>query len=122
VVHGPVDRTLVGRSRIFDPSKEEHAQVAALALVTVLFALVLLMIYNFDRPFSGVLALKPSAMEKTEQDVGADYATVFRSPLPCDERGEPLASAAAIPATAPTTTVPTTTLRASSTTVRRWVR
>lgn len=101
------------------PRRKNAAQIAALALVTVLFALVLLMIYNFDRPFSGVLALKPSAMEKTEQDDGADYAADYKSPLPCDEKGRPLRSAAPIPATTTTAPAPTTTLRATTTTVRR---
>lgn len=101
------------------PRRKNAAQIAALALVTVLFALVLLLIYNFDRPFSGVLALQPSAMEGTEQDISADYAEAYKSPLPCDGKGVPLGSAVAIPATTTTAPTPTTTLRTTTTTARR---
>lgn len=101
------------------PRRKNGAQVAALALVTLLFTLVLLMIYNFDRPFSSVVALKPSAMETTAQDVGADYAEAFGTALPCDGQGRPLESAVPTPATNTPTPAPTTTLGATSTTRRR---
>jgi len=39
---------------------------------------VLLLISNLDRPFSGLLALKPSAMQNTEQDIREDYAAAYR--------------------------------------------
>lgn len=92
------------------PRKKNSAQIVALIVVTVLFSMVLLMIYNFDRPFSSVLALKPTAMQKTEQDDGADYEDAFKTPPPCDAEGRPLDAAAtspsatAAPAEAPPTT------------------
>lgn len=85
------------------PRRRNGAQIVALGVVTVLFALVLLMIHNFDRPFSGVLALAPTAMQRTEQDISEDYAEAFRAPLPCDAEGNPIQGAVAIPAT--TTTI-----------------
>ena len=80
------------------PRKKNRAHIAALAMVTVLFSLVLLMIYNFDRPFSSVLALKPSAMEGTAADITEDYEEAYGTTLPCDENGAPLTSPAAAPA------------------------
>ncbi len=77
------------------PRKHNRAHIVALVAVTLLFALVLLMIYNFDRPFSSVLALEPTAMHATADDIDADYEAAYRMPPPCDEQGVPLALAAA---------------------------
>ena len=74
------------------PRRKNKAHIAALGMVTLLFALVLLMIYNFDRPFSSVLALQPSAMESTAEDITADYEEAYQTPLPCDDQGAPLAT------------------------------
>jgi hypothetical protein len=100
------------------PRQKNRAQIAALSVVTVLFGLVLFLISNFDRPYSGVLRLKPSAMRIVEQDVSEDYAEAYNTALPCDAEGRPLESAVAIPATTTTTASPTTTIR-TTTTIRR---
>ncbi len=73
------------------PRSKNGAQLMALTLVVGLFAAVLLLISNFDRPFSGPLALEPSAMRNTEQDISDDYAAAYRVALPCDDQGNPLA-------------------------------
>ncbi len=71
------------------PRRNNVEELAALGLVTVIFAVVLVLIANFDRPFSGVLKLKPTAMERTAADIGGDYVEAFAIKPPCDADGNP---------------------------------
>lgn len=74
------------------PRKENAPQVIALGTVALLFAFVLALIHNFDRPFNGLLALEPVAMENTAADIGEDYADSYHAEPPCDGRGQPTSS------------------------------
>lgn len=71
------------------PRKESTPQRIALVAVAALFCFVLALIHNFDRPFSGVLALEPVALQNTAADIGEDYANSYDAEPPCDERGQP---------------------------------
>lgn len=71
------------------PPLKNTAQIIALGVVTLLFSFVLVLIHNFDRPFSGVLALSSDAMQKTQQDISTDYADAYGTELPCDAQGRP---------------------------------
>jgi hypothetical protein len=74
------------------PRRNNREELVALGLVTVIFATVLLLIANFDRPFSGVLKLAPTAMLRTAEDIDADYEETYRIKPPCDAHGGPVAS------------------------------
>jgi cytochrome bd-type quinol oxidase subunit 2 len=93
------------------PRAGNKGQLASLSVVVLTFVVSMAMIYNLDRPFSGVLALKPTAMQATADDDGADYADEYKTQLPCDQDGNPTDEgvAAAAPTPSPTTTVATTT-------------
>jgi Protein of unknown function (DUF4239) len=73
------------------PARNNLPHKLALGTVTVLFAIVMLMIANFDRPFSGPLALDQSAMQSTERDDSADYLSSYGVKPPCDSDGHPSA-------------------------------
>lgn len=110
------------------PKAENRAQLVALGAVTLVFISVVYLVYNFDRPFSGLLAQKPTAIEATAQDIIEEYANAYDAPLPCDETGKPLSAPApgasatttvAPPASTTTTTNPRTTTTTSRTTTTR---
>jgi RsiW-degrading membrane proteinase PrsW (M82 family) len=65
--------------------------LVALVVVTVLFIATVGLLYNLDRPFSGVLAQKPTDMQTTAEDVGEDYTETYNTQPPCNDRGEPVA-------------------------------
>jgi hypothetical protein len=71
------------------PRKNNLPQFVVLGIVTVLYWFVLSLIQNFDRPFTGMLALEPTSMQKTAWDIGQDYATTYNSEPPCNGRGQP---------------------------------
>ena len=71
------------------PRRHNGAELVAVGMVTVVFGIVLLLISNFDHPFSGVLKLKPTAMTRAAQDIGADYVEAFGTQPPCDADGHP---------------------------------
>ena len=71
------------------PRRENGAELVALGLVTAIFAVVLLLIANFDRPFSGILKLEPAAMTRTANDIAGDYREAYGANPPCDADGNP---------------------------------
>ncbi len=71
------------------PRAKNKAQLAALVVVVVTFICAMGLVYNLDRPFSGVLALSPTAMEETEADAAEDYIDEYQVDAPCDEEGNP---------------------------------
>lgn len=71
------------------PRARNIAHLVALAVVTLLFIATIGLLYNLDRPFSGVLAQEPTAMMDTAGDVSEDYVEAYKEPLPCDEQGQP---------------------------------
>jgi hypothetical protein len=70
--------------------QDNGPQIAALALVLVVYAGLMTLIYTLDRPFSGFLAVEPTAIESTAADFGADYEESYDEPPPCDEQGNAL--------------------------------
>jgi hypothetical protein len=74
------------------PRRENRGELVALGLVTMIFATVLLLIANFDRPFSGVLKLEPAAMLRTAADIDADYEDTYHLKPPCTADGHPITS------------------------------
>ncbi len=79
------------------PRTGNKAQLLAVVVVLITFIGAMALIYNLDRPFSGVLAQKPTAMAIVVEDTVADYLEDYKTPLPCDEEGVPLTAAPAAP-------------------------
>lgn len=71
------------------PKKNNLPQFVVLGIVTVLYWFVLSLIQNFDRPFTGMLALEPTSMQEAERDISQDYATTYNAEPSCDGRGQP---------------------------------
>ena len=94
------------------PRTRNVGQMAALGVVILTFVTAMALIYNLDRPFSGVLALKPTAMQITAEDAGADYVEDYGKP-PCDDEGNPTDDGSA-PAGGAAAAPATTTTRAPS--------
>jgi uncharacterized membrane protein (DUF485 family) len=72
------------------PRAKNVGQLIALAVVAFLFIAAVLLLRNLDRPFSSVLAQKPTDMRTTAQDIGEDFVDAYGNTLPCDDRGQPL--------------------------------
>ena len=67
-------------------------QVCYLTVLAGLFAAVLGIVTGLDTPYSGVIALEPSDMERVAQRETASFAEDLPgAALPCDEQGQPLA-------------------------------
>lgn len=98
------------------PRSGNAAHLVATAVVTLTFVVAMFLIYNLDRPFSGVLALKPTAMQAVEKDISEEYADAYKTELPCDETGTPRRTEAASAGPAATTTTLTTRLPATTST------
>jgi uncharacterized membrane protein (DUF485 family) len=75
------------------PRAKNAGQLMALALVAALFIAAVLLLRNLDRPFSSVLAQKPTDMRATAQDIGEDYMEAYGDTLPCDPQGQPRTAA-----------------------------
>ena len=75
------------------PHRKNTGQLLALGVVALSFVVAMGLIYNLDRPFSGVLALKPTAMETTRDDIVEDYLDDYKTKPPCDEEGNPVEQA-----------------------------
>lgn len=71
------------------PRAQNASHLVALLAVTLIFASIVFVIRNLDRPFASVLAIPPTAMQTTEQDISEDYVSTYNEELPCNDRGEP---------------------------------
>lgn len=66
-----------------------RGHTAAVAVLTVLLVLSLLLIYDVDAPYSGPVHVDATNMLITEQDITEDFAEVYGlDSLPCDDTGE----------------------------------
>jgi hypothetical protein len=72
------------------PRQDNVPQIVTLTFVAMLIALSVIIIRSFDRPFSGPLAIEPVEMHETARQITEDYFENYSSPLPCDDRGNPL--------------------------------
>jgi hypothetical protein len=55
----------------------------------VLLIFMLVLIPDLDRPFSGLVSIKPTAIATEVQDLKAEYRQTNQQPLPCDGHGNP---------------------------------
>lgn len=72
------------------PRAKNTPHLMSLVVVTGLFIATVGVLYNLDRPFSGILALKPTSMRQTISDDAKHYSDAYRSTLPCDDQGAPV--------------------------------
>jgi hypothetical protein len=62
-------------------------QIPVLSVLAVLLLFMLLLIPDLDRPFSGLVSIKPTAIATEVQDLKAEYQQTSQQALPCDRHG-----------------------------------
>lgn len=75
------------------PTVQRNTQMFALGGLTIVLVVVQLAIADLDRPYSGVIRVSPTDLERVAGDLGEDFAEDHTGrPLPCDEQGRPTAA------------------------------
>ncbi|MWA14547.1 DUF4239 domain-containing protein [Streptomyces sp. BA2] len=70
------------------PRKNNRGQIIALTVITALLTSTLCIIRDVDRPFGGIIDVKPSAITEVERQATRDFLTHHRAAdLPCDDNG-----------------------------------
>ncbi|MGW6707360.1 bestrophin-like domain [Streptomyces sp. NPDC054956] len=70
------------------PRTDNKGPLAALVVVTALLTATLLIIRDVDRPFGGVIVVKPTLMAETKEETARDFVADYKAEqIPCDERG-----------------------------------
>lgn len=70
------------------PRKDNKGPLAALIIVTALLTTTLLVIRDVDRPFGGVIVVKPTQMAEIEEESARDFLHDYAADLiPCDGQG-----------------------------------
>ncbi|WP_158891638.1 hypothetical protein [Amycolatopsis anabasis] len=73
------------------PRRRKGAEVAGLAVITMLLTLSLLLIRDVDRPIGGIISVEPYAMAHQETDLTVEFTRAYgQGSLPCDEQGRKL--------------------------------
>ncbi|MFP3965068.1 hypothetical protein SMC26_22330 [Actinomadura fulvescens] len=81
--------TLIGYGVLL-PGGGRAVHLAALSAVTGVFALMLLLIYDMELPFTGMITVEPTAIETASRQLGEQYAASYPGArLPCDQTGRP---------------------------------
>ncbi|WP_425832155.1 hypothetical protein [Streptomyces fractus] len=71
------------------PRKHNRGQLAALTLVTVLLTATLCIIRDVDRPFGGIIDVRPTAIADVERQATRDFlAHAKLADIPCDKKGD----------------------------------
>jgi len=75
----------------FVPRVDNNAHRGTVLIVGAVLVASLGLVRSLDRPFTGVLAISPSAMTGTAADISEDFDDDWGARLlPCNPRGEPL--------------------------------
>lgn len=75
------------------PNVQRNTQIFALAGLTTVLIVVQLAIADLDRPYSGVIQVSSTDLERVAADLGEDFGEDHPGrPLPCDEQGRPTAA------------------------------
>ncbi|MBT2384452.1 DUF4239 domain-containing protein [Streptomyces sp. ISL-11] len=70
------------------PTAKSITVTAALVVLTALLTCVLLAIRDVERPFSGIIQIKPTALTALEDNMSRHYTATYRhAQLPCTESG-----------------------------------
>lgn len=70
------------------PRKGNRGQLIALAVITALLTTTLCIIRDVDRPFGGIIDVRPTAITETERQADRDFLSNHSAAeLPCDAEG-----------------------------------
>ncbi|MFJ9522064.1 hypothetical protein ACIRPK_27905 [Kitasatospora sp. NPDC101801] len=76
------------------PRKRRGAEIVLLLVLAGLLTGSLLIIHDIDRPYDGMIAIQPTAIDNTKDDDTEDYLAAYGpGSLPCDLMGKPSAAA-----------------------------
>lgn len=82
--------TAVGAYAFLIPRSKRMVQIATLTVVTVFLAASLVLVRSLDRPFSGLLRIRPTEMQETARQISGDFEAKYgKNRLPCDDKGRP---------------------------------
>jgi len=81
---GSVALTVAATAALVDRRIRPSLRWGLLGLTALIYTASLLVIFDLDRPFGGVAAIKPTAMRAAEQQIGA---TPLGANPPCDASG-----------------------------------
>ncbi|MFE1949314.1 MULTISPECIES: bestrophin-like domain [Streptomyces] len=71
------------------PRKNNRGQLIALVVITALLTTALCVIRDVDRPFGGIIDVKPTSITEAERQATRDFLAHHpASALPCDEQGD----------------------------------
>lgn len=71
------------------PRADNVPRLITTVLVGVLIGSAVFLIQSFDRPYSGLLAVRPVQMLETARQITDDYTESYTDPRPCDLQGRP---------------------------------
>lgn len=70
------------------PRRDNRGQVITLVVITALLTTTLCLIRDVDRPFGGIINVRPTAITEVERQADRDFHSHEpNAQLPCDERG-----------------------------------
>ncbi|MFI8927174.1 hypothetical protein ACIG3E_05725 [Streptomyces sp. NPDC053474] len=70
------------------PRKNNRGQLITLTVITALLATMLCIIRDVDRPFGGIIDVKPTAITEAERQAARDLRVHHtKAELPCDDQG-----------------------------------
>ncbi|MEU1025440.1 hypothetical protein ABZ366_25820 [Streptomyces sp. NPDC005904] len=71
------------------PRRNSRGQMITLTVITALLAMMLIIIRDVDRPFGGIIDVKPTAISEVERQADRDFLAHHpASDLPCDGKGK----------------------------------
>lgn len=65
-------------------------QIPLLVVFALLLISMLVLIQDLDRPFAGLITIKPTLISQEAADLAGQYGQVTAAPLPCDSHGNPV--------------------------------
>ncbi|MFJ3091459.1 hypothetical protein [Streptomyces sp. NPDC086838] len=75
------------------PRRHNRGQLILLTVITALLTTMLVVIRDVDRPFGGIINVKPTAIAEVERQANRDFLAHHPGrKLPCDDRGRRLAA------------------------------
>ncbi|MFE6229190.1 MULTISPECIES: DUF4239 domain-containing protein [unclassified Streptomyces] len=70
------------------PRRNNRGQIITLVVITALLTTALCIIRDVDRPFGGIIDVRPTAITEAERQATRDFTTNHpAADLPCDEKG-----------------------------------
>ncbi|CAM5366316.1 hypothetical protein SALBM135S_08506 [Streptomyces alboniger] len=71
------------------PRRNNRGQIITLTIITALLTTTLCIIRDVDRPFGGIVDVKPTGISEAERQATRDFLSRHRAAdLPCDHRGD----------------------------------